>query len=441
MFSSVYQNGDQGIEIFSASGKSPGHGWKISPTIHRVYDRTVKGFVFLLEKPASASMQIPENIRETLDLTQRYFILQLRYSSNKAFTFEVTTYDQNHQRHRFHISSKFRQIDVKPFHVQIPFAPECEDNCWINFILDLKLLNEKYFHVAYSSINSISIQPCCRIRKVFTIPKLEMYPTFICPTSFDFPSGTITMTQVIPEWVEELLTPPTPVAAALTTPVTVTTEQKQSNRDQFALTESELIEQQEIEMKSALKVLHKKTLGKTRSKSSETKNQSDLDKEILDKTLQEISTNPWKAELPRPKTPLRAAPRSPYHPIESKGDDDLFQLPIPPPSRPGTQQSQNHPAYSDILPPRPSSSSSRPGSSSSRPGTQQSQNRSASSDLPPPPSSSSRPGTQGRRRFPQFLGLTVEQIDEKLPIIQAILSDLEREFLEEYGETEFANLK
>jgi hypothetical protein len=35
----------------------------------------------------------------------------------------------------------------------------------------------------------------------------------------------------------------------------------------------------------------------------------------------------------------------------------------------------------------------------------------------------------------------VEQIDEKLPIIQAILSDLEREFLEEYGETEFANLK
>jgi hypothetical protein len=40
-----------------------------------------------------------------------------------------------------------------------------------------------------------------------------------------------------------------------------------------------------------------------------------------------------------------------------------------------------------------------------------------------------------------LIGLTLEQIDEKLPVVQELLSDLERAFLEEYGEAEFVNLK
>lgn len=197
MFESFYQDGDNGIEIFSSSGKLPGKGWKISSTIHRVYDRTIKGFVYLLDKPLSSNMIIPENNNNTLSIKQRYFIIQLRYNNLKSFTFEIIILDSNKQRYRLHISSNFKEIEIKVFHIQIPFQLEYKENYWYNYIIDLKMICENYFHIQYKSIDSISIQPSCRIRKIFTLPSLNLSPNFICPTTFDFPTGTLVHTQVI----------------------------------------------------------------------------------------------------------------------------------------------------------------------------------------------------------------------------------------------------
>lgn len=196
MFDSIYQDNEQRIEIFSPSGKLPGQGWKITSNIHRVYDRTVKGFVYLIDKPINSFMTIPENNKLTLGLKQRYLIIQLRYNQSKTITFEIVILDKQQQRHRFHISTKFKNIDIKVFHVQIPFNVNCEDNYWINYILDLKMLCEIYFHVDYKTIDSITIQPSCRLRKIFTLPHLNLSPDFICPSTFDFPSGTAVYSQV-----------------------------------------------------------------------------------------------------------------------------------------------------------------------------------------------------------------------------------------------------
>lgn len=196
MFSHVFQNGEAGVEIFSASGKSPGSGWKVSSTIHRVYDRTVKGFVYLIDKPSTATMQIPENNRDHLGLTQRYLIVQMRPSSAKIFTLEINLLERGGQRHRFHLSSKFRQFEIKALHAQIPVDLQTSEAVWLNVILDLTSLCSNFFKTSYASVESICIHPCCRVRKVFTLPQIDITDTFLCPPLFEFPSGTPTAWQV-----------------------------------------------------------------------------------------------------------------------------------------------------------------------------------------------------------------------------------------------------
>lgn len=36
------------VEIFSAQGKDPTHGWKVGSGIKREYEKDVKGFLFFL---------------------------------------------------------------------------------------------------------------------------------------------------------------------------------------------------------------------------------------------------------------------------------------------------------------------------------------------------------------------------------------------------------
>eukprot|EP00602_Paraphysomonas_sp_CaronLab_P009731 CAMPEP_0185023786 /NCGR_PEP_ID=MMETSP1103-20130426/6413_1 /TAXON_ID=36769 /ORGANISM="Paraphysomonas bandaiensis, Strain Caron Lab Isolate" /LENGTH=363 /DNA_ID=CAMNT_0027556531 /DNA_START=188 /DNA_END=1279 /DNA_ORIENTATION=- len=110
---------------------------------------------------------------------------------------EIVTLDTTGRKHRFHFSSKFRESDSKALHAQIPLRAKCE---WTHIILNLAELSTEHFGVKYASVDSICLSPCCRIRKVFTVPSVlitgDMYD---CPAVFDFPAGTNATWMILPE--------------------------------------------------------------------------------------------------------------------------------------------------------------------------------------------------------------------------------------------------
>lgn len=51
------------VEIFTAQGKDPTHGWKVGPSgIKREYEKDVKGFLYCLEgSTTTTKMQLPKS--------------------------------------------------------------------------------------------------------------------------------------------------------------------------------------------------------------------------------------------------------------------------------------------------------------------------------------------------------------------------------------------
>lgn len=57
----VWFKGGPFVEIFSAQGKDPTHGWKVATSIKREYEKDVKGYLFCLEgSTTTTKMQLPK---------------------------------------------------------------------------------------------------------------------------------------------------------------------------------------------------------------------------------------------------------------------------------------------------------------------------------------------------------------------------------------------
>ena len=61
LFDGVFQGG-AAVEILGASGSNPTSNWKVSGAVQRVYDKSVKGYVFCCEGGPLAKMQLPGTI-------------------------------------------------------------------------------------------------------------------------------------------------------------------------------------------------------------------------------------------------------------------------------------------------------------------------------------------------------------------------------------------
>ena len=68
MYSASYQLGKQVIELLSNAGTNPSAGWKMTPNVHRVYDKSCKGYVYLLEKAKNASLSLHHPIFMKLNI-------------------------------------------------------------------------------------------------------------------------------------------------------------------------------------------------------------------------------------------------------------------------------------------------------------------------------------------------------------------------------------
>ena len=61
--------------------------------VPKVYEKTIKGYVFSLESNPNCKIQFPKDEKQCLALLQQYLVLQIFIAKGKSFTLEVTIAD------------------------------------------------------------------------------------------------------------------------------------------------------------------------------------------------------------------------------------------------------------------------------------------------------------------------------------------------------------
>ncbi|KFV06707.1 Uncharacterized protein C3orf67, partial [Pterocles gutturalis] len=161
------------VEIFSAQGKDPGAKWKIfgSPSaIRKVYDKEVKGFVFVLEGSSQLNkMQLPKETRKTLGLIQRFLTLQIFVPLGRDFSTELLITDLENIKRRLYLSTVHKELSVTPLHAKIPLFT-IKRKIWCNMCIDLVAFTSEIFRGSvFQSLDGISISANCKLRKIFTL--------------------------------------------------------------------------------------------------------------------------------------------------------------------------------------------------------------------------------------------------------------------------------
>ena len=168
LFETTYQGGPA-VEVFSAHGSNPTANWKISGAVQRVYDKSVKGYVFQCEGGPSAKMQLPKDERRLLGLVQPYLVLQLTVPSQKPFALELSISDTSKARRRVLLSTSFREPVRTPLHTRLPLA-SLHREVWLNLTFDLVDLVAKCFPAAtFWRLEGVTIHAACKVRRVFTL--------------------------------------------------------------------------------------------------------------------------------------------------------------------------------------------------------------------------------------------------------------------------------
>ncbi|XP_026866766.2 uncharacterized protein C3orf67 homolog isoform X1 [Electrophorus electricus] len=161
------------VEIFSAQGKDPVAKWKLSggqPSIRRVFDKQVKGFVYNLEGSSQThKMQLPKDGKMPLVLIQRFVVLQVNVPLGKDFSTELVITDQEHLKRRLYLSTVHKEFSATPLHARIPLIG-LRRNIWCNLCIDLGTFTAELFRGAeFLSLDGIVISACCKVRRIFTM--------------------------------------------------------------------------------------------------------------------------------------------------------------------------------------------------------------------------------------------------------------------------------
>ena len=148
------------MDVFGANGSNPTNNWKIVGAVQRVFDKSVKGYVFRCDGGPTAKMQLPkvscmrervagsqrrasrgcasvlaapwhpgdgaarqpwathpplfprraQDERKVLGLVQPYLVLQINVPATKTFSMELSISDTSRARRRLLFSTAFREV-------------------------------------------------------------------------------------------------------------------------------------------------------------------------------------------------------------------------------------------------------------------------------------------------------------------------------------------
>ncbi|XP_056221170.1 uncharacterized protein C3orf67 homolog isoform X2 [Seriola aureovittata] len=194
MFRNNYQGGAV-VEIFSGQGKDPVAKWKLCggpSAIYKEYNKEVKGFVYCLEGSSqTVKMQMPESVKMSLGLLQRFLVLQVNIPQCKDFSIELVITDSEHLKRRLHLSTVHKELSVTILHAKIPFVG-LKRNIWSTLCLDLESFTAELFK-GFLTLDGITLFATCKVRRIFT---MKTEPTGMSDTDM-FLSGA-GLTDLIP---------------------------------------------------------------------------------------------------------------------------------------------------------------------------------------------------------------------------------------------------
>ncbi|XP_062593708.1 protein CFAP20DC-like [Saccostrea cucullata] len=164
MYKTDYQGGPF-VEIFSAQGKDPLHGWKHSGGIRREYEKDVKGYLYCLEgSTTTTKIQLPK-----ANLIQRYLVFQMFVPRGKEFSFEIGVIDQRKNKRRLMFSSAQKDIQANELHARIPLTI-VRRHMWVNLCVDLvSVVGDTWRGQTYRCVESVCVSANCKLRRIFTL--------------------------------------------------------------------------------------------------------------------------------------------------------------------------------------------------------------------------------------------------------------------------------
>lgn len=180
-----------GLEIFSPSGKVPFLNFENGNQLSKfkIYDRSVKGSILSLEQQNS---RFPLKFIKppSLLINQNLFCLQLFLYEENSFKVEINLIDSDNLKRRVYFSTNSKEIESNVLHAKIPWR-SIENENWATYIINLNDICQICFNSSFSTFDSLSIFPCCKIRKIFMVPSQMVFlnEQIVIPNQFDFPSG------------------------------------------------------------------------------------------------------------------------------------------------------------------------------------------------------------------------------------------------------------
>ncbi|MCO5583158.1 hypothetical protein L7F22_037067 [Adiantum nelumboides] len=199
-----YQGGSS-FSVFTAQGSNPAFNCKIfGKSVHKVYDKTVKGYIYNCLGGMSSKIQFPKDEKLGLQLVQPYLVLQIFVPKGQHFSLELRAADTQGTRRKMYFSTSFSELKSNPLHCQIPLSMIMR-NTWISLSLNVPDLFQSCFRVLnFRSLEVIILGPVCKLRKIFTMKNrlaqsvLEAKESEEClPLEHAFAAGVEATIQVI----------------------------------------------------------------------------------------------------------------------------------------------------------------------------------------------------------------------------------------------------
>ena len=208
MFQNAYQGGPA-VEIFTTQGKNPLASWKTSGNLQKIYDKGVKGYIYVLDS-GLCKMQLPKDEKSTLGIVQPYMVFQVFLPEGMNLHLELGITDNSKSKRRLIFHSGAKEIVTNPLHARIPL--DCfRRGEWVNLSIDvLSFVHECFKGYSFRSIDSIYLTSHCKLRRIFSmkspiletdveddIEYLELSGYERPPRAQDFPPGVFYKNQLV----------------------------------------------------------------------------------------------------------------------------------------------------------------------------------------------------------------------------------------------------
>ena len=168
MFYNRFQNGGS-LELYNPTNKDSLENWNFIGKCRKVYDKSAKSYMHLLDTGGLSRMNIPKDNKTPLAIIQGHIVFQIYLFSQKNFSIEISITDTQKTRHRMIFSANLRDLNMNYFTCVIPMA-EVPIGTWVNLSIDvLSFVTFCFKNITFKSIDNIMFTASGKIRRIFTM--------------------------------------------------------------------------------------------------------------------------------------------------------------------------------------------------------------------------------------------------------------------------------